>query len=171
MTIGHEPLLTSDDWRLCAQALYHEAELLDGARYREWLDLLAADVDYRILNRITSARENSTPPYDPANYHLRCGRSALEARVARVETGWAFSEDPPATTRRFISNLRATRVGDQLHVKSNMLMFRARWDATAFISAERADIWRDVQGRLLLVKRWIYLDQTALPVENLGAFL
>jgi ethylbenzene dioxygenase beta subunit len=165
------PLLTSDDWRRCAQTLYHEAELLDDRRYRDWLELVADEIDYRILNRTTVARESGAAASDPGNYALRCGRNALEARVLRVDTGFAFSEDPPATTRRFISNIRATRSDDRLTVKTNILLFRARWENSAFVSAERDDIWLDAGGRLRLARRWIRLDQATLPVETLGAII
>lgn len=168
--IGQEPLVTSQDWRACSQTLYREAELLDRGRYREWLDFVAPEIDYRILIRTASARDSGVAECNPMHFHLRCARSGLETRVRRVETGWAFSEDPPATTRRFVSNIRPVRSGDELRVKSNILMFRARWESSAFISAERDDVWREVEGRLLLAQRWIYLDHTSVPVENLGAF-
>jgi len=169
--IEREQLLTSDDWRFCAQTLYREAELLDDRRYRDWLELIDDEIDYRLLNRITAARECSAPAHTPDDYHVRCGRKQLEARIARVETGWSFADDPPAATRRMISNVRPVRGEAELVVKSNLLMIRSRWETTALVSGERHDVWRDAGGRLLLSKRWIYLDQTSLTIENLGLIL
>lgn len=169
--IGREPLVTSDDWQLCAQTLYDEAELLDAGCYREWLAVLADEVDYRILNRVTRAREDAAEPVDPDNYHVACSRAALEARVARVETGWAFSEDPPATVRRFVSNLRIKRAGDRLEVKSNLLVFRTRWESSTLLSAVREDVWLARAEGLRLTRRWIHLDQRLVTAENLGTIL
>lgn len=171
--IDQDPLLTSDDWRLCAQRLYEEAELLDNMQLRAWLALIGPDVDYRVLNRLTREREGGASPFDAQSYLLHCNRSALEARVARVETGWAFSEDPPATTRRFISNIRPVRMSNtRFNIKSYMLMFRARWEEQAFVSAMRDDEWElDEAGQLVLTRRWIYVDHTVLPIENFSVAL
>ena len=166
-------LVTSDDWRTCSQMLFREAGLLDDRRHGEWLTLLDDEVDYRILNRITREKGGDLPAFDPSSYHLRCNRGALTARIERVQTGWAFAEDPPATTRRFISNIQPQRVSpDEIHVASYLLLFRARWDEQAFISARREDVWREFSpGRILLSRRFIYLDQTSLPVDNLSVVL
>lgn len=171
MAVDRASLPAADDFRLCVLTLHDEAELLDGRRYGEWLKIVAEDVDYRIISPVQPPGAESGPVYDPSRYYLRCTRVDLERRVERVHSGWAASEDPPAATRRFLSNIRLLRVGDELHTKSNMLMFRARWDKSELVSAEREDVWREVDGKLSLRKRWIYLDQTSLPVENLGAFL
>jgi ethylbenzene dioxygenase beta subunit len=173
MMIDRDPLITSEDWRRCSQRLYEEAELLDCMDYRAWLTVVGAEIDYRVLNRLTRERAGDASPFDQESYLLRCNRASLEARIARVETGWAFSEDPPATTRRFISNIRPLAVSSaKFTVKSAMLMFRSRFEEQAFLSAMRDDEWElDGNNCLRLTRRWIYLDHTVIPFENFSVAL
>jgi ethylbenzene dioxygenase beta subunit len=173
MMIDRDTVVTSEDWRLCSQRLYEEAELLDRMEYRTWLTVVGAEIDYRVLNRLTRERASGASPFDQESYLVRCNRASLETRVARVETGWAFSEDPPATTRRFISNIRPQAVSSaKFSVKSSMLMFRARFEEQSFLSALRDDEWElDSTSCLRLTRRWIYLDHTVIPVENFSVAL
>jgi 3-phenylpropionate/cinnamic acid dioxygenase small subunit len=171
--IDRDPLVTSDEWRLCSQRLYEEAELLDSMDYKTWLTVIGPEIDYRVLNRLTRERQGNVSAFDPESYLVRCNRASLEARVARVETGWAFSEDPPAITRRFVTNIRLQRVSNsEFKDKSSLLMFRARFEENAFVSALRDDDWeRDGDGDLHLTRRWIYIDHTVIPVENFSVAL
>jgi 3-phenylpropionate/cinnamic acid dioxygenase small subunit len=171
--IDIDPIETSPDWTRCAQRLFAEAELLDAMRYREWLSFVSSEVDYRLLNRLTRERASGESPFDLDRFLVRCNRAALEARVARVETGFAFSEDPPTITRRFITNIQVVRQSDNaLSVKSNLLMFHGRWDEHGFVSAARDDVWaRDASNNLVLKRRWVYLDHTLVPVENFSVVL
>ena len=61
---------------------------------------------------------------------------------------------------------------DEVRVKSNLLIYRARGDAPAeLICAERWDVLRRVEGRWKLARRTVLLDHTSLPTENLAIFL
>lgn len=154
-----------------AQLLFREAEILDAGLLNEWLLMVAPEVDYRVLNRVTRDRGTRQEAFDPNNFLLQCDRLALEARVARQNSDFAWAEETPVTTRRFISNVRARRSGDGFCIKSNLLLFRARWDESAFVSAERIDQWLPGTSGPCLTKRWVYLDHTILPIENLSVFL
>lgn len=160
------------DWHRCSVTLSHEARLLDSGRLRDWLALLAPQVEYRILNRTIRAGA-AADPFDEGDYHLSCDRNALELRVARIETGWAFVEDPPAITRRHVSNVQATyAANDTLRVTSYYLFHRGRRDGSAYLSAMRDDLWHvEADGRLLLARRRIYLDHPVLPTDNLPPIL
>ena len=107
----------------------------------------------------------------PDSFVIACDRAALEARIVRQSSEFAWAEETPAATRRFITNIRVERDGELLRVKSNLLLFRARWENVAFVSAERHDRWIVGPAVTLLAERWSYLDHTVLPVENLGVFL
>jgi 3-phenylpropionate/trans-cinnamate dioxygenase beta subunit len=159
------------EWHAVAQRLFHEAEILDAGQLRAWLALLAPTVDYRVLPRVQRTRPDREQLHQPDGFIMACDRAALEARVTRQSSEFAWSEETPPATRRFVSNVRVERDGDELRVKSNLLLFRARWDVAAFVSAERNDTWLSGEGSLLLAKRWTYLDHTVLPIENLGLFL
>lgn len=164
---------SAGDWRSCLQCLYHEAELLDQGLLADWLALLSESFEYRVLNRVTRERESKEASFVTSNYHVLCDRSAMETRIKRLQSEFAWSEDTPTVTRRFVSNMRATRVDkNTLRIKSYLLLFRARWESSAFVSAERDDEWTSgTDGQLRLAKRWVYLDHSVLPIDNLGAIL
>jgi 3-phenylpropionate/cinnamic acid dioxygenase small subunit len=159
------------EWHAAAQLLYREAELLDAGRLTDWLALIAPEIDYRILNRTQRIRPEREAMHTPDSFVVACDRAALEARIVRLSSEFAWSEETPAATRRFITNVRVERDGDVLAIRSNLLLFRARWENVAFVSAERKDRWIVGPSGALLAQRWSYLDHTVLPVENLGALL
>ena len=159
------------EWHAAAQLLYREAEILDAGRLKDWLALIAPELDYRVLNRTQRIRPERDATYSPDNFVVACDRAALEARIVRQSSEFAWSEETPAATRRFITNIRVERDGDMLRIKSNLLLFRARWENVAFVPAVRHDRWVTGPSGALLAQRWTYLDHTVLPVENLGVFL
>ncbi len=158
--------------------LYEEAELLDDGRYREWLGLLTDDIRYRVPVRIAKERGTDVGPTGVSDrmYHLDEDRDSLEMRVDRIETGFAWAEDPPSRIRHFVSNVRAKPVPgreDETAVKSSLLVYRSRWDKPGHVllSGERQDVLRRVDGGWKLASRLVILDSTTLPTLNLSFFL
>jgi ethylbenzene dioxygenase beta subunit len=151
--------------------LYREAELLDDGRFREWLDLLTEDVRYRVPVRVT--RERGESGVSAEMFHLDEDRDSLALRVDRLETGFAWAEDPPSRVRHFVTNVRPRPQGDELAVRSNVLVYRARWDRGEhdLLSGERHDVLRPGPGGLRLAARTVVLDATTLPTLNLAIFL
>ena len=151
-----------------------EAELLDDGRFRDWLNLLAADIDYRMPVRVTRER-GAGPGFATDAWHFAEDRHRLEMRVHRLETGAAWAEDPPSRTRHFISNIRVTAGETDLEVraKSNLLLYRTRGDVPAhdLLSAERHDLLRREVGGWKLARRVILLDQTTVTTHNFSVFL
>lgn len=151
--------------------LYREAELLDDGRFREWLDLLTDDVRYRVPVRQT--RERGESGVSAEMFHLDEDRDSLTLRVDRLETGFAWAEDPPSRVRHFVTNVRVRPHGDELAVRSNLLLYRGRWDRAEhdLLSGERHDVLRPGPGGLRLAARTVVLDATTLPTLNLAIFL
>lgn len=160
--------------------LYREAELLDECRYREWLSLVTQDITYQVPVRLTRER----PPVggyggvSERMFHLDEDRTSLEMRVARLETGFAWAEDPPSRLRHFVTNVRVgqprtTEKGEEVDVRSYLLVFRSRWDRPefTFLSAERQDVLRREEGAWKLARRLVILDHSTLPTHNLSFFL
>ncbi|MGH2663874.1 MAG: aromatic-ring-hydroxylating dioxygenase subunit beta [Actinomycetota bacterium] len=154
-----------------------EAELLDSGRLREWLGLLTDDVRYRVPIRIVKERsgEGSVSGVVENMYHLDEDHTSLEMRVERLETGFAWAEDPPSRIRHFVSNVRVDEVPErqgEVAVRSNVLVYRSRWDKPTYdlLSAERLDVLRQVDGAWKLAKRDVILDNTTLPTLNLSFF-
>lgn len=154
--------------------LMEEAELLDGGRYREWLELVTEDVRYVVPVRVTRERSAPTDVVDGV-CHMDDDYDALEMRVLRLETEYAWAEDPPSRTRHFVTNIRA-RGGDgdgELHVVSNVLLYRTRGDVPTFdlLSGERDDVLRRLNGSLKLASRRVLLDQSTVLTHNLAVIL
>jgi ethylbenzene dioxygenase beta subunit len=152
--------------------LYREAELFDEWRLREWLGMLAPDIRYRVPVRIAKeklAGESAVTGVSTEMFHLDEDRDSLELRVERLETGFAWAEEPPSRIRHHVSNVR---VGDELAVRSNVLVYRSRWDKPDYdiLSAERRDVFTRVDGVLRLASRDVILDSTSLPTLNLTFF-
>ncbi|WP_197348752.1 aromatic-ring-hydroxylating dioxygenase subunit beta [Streptomyces bathyalis] len=154
--------------------LHREADLLDGRRLPQWLELLHADLDYRIPVRTTRERSAATT-FSAAAFHMIEDRSTCQARVDRLASEFAWAEDPPSRTRRFVSNIQAVYTDEDretIDVRSNLLVFRARSeDAAIHLSGERQDVLSRVLEGWQLRSRTVLLDHTALPTLNLAIFL
>ena len=96
-------------WLELMQFYIREAWLLDERKFKEWLDLFTDDVLYFMPRRKNVPRREAhrelTPLGDLAI--LEEDKRYLEMRVARLETGMAWAEDPPSRTRHLIGNLEA----------------------------------------------------------------
>ncbi len=105
--------------------------------------------------------------------HLDEDSYSLRKRVERFETDHAWAEDPPSRTRRHISNVRAWEAGDDLEVRSNVLLFRSRGDIHApdLVSAGRVDRLRREPGGLKLADRVVALDESVVRMQNFAVFL
>src|SRR5437764_3464317 len=152
------------------QFLYREARLLDSRRFHEWLELFTEDVRYWM-----TARSNRYPRsskaitiLDPARYVkddltredelalLDETKETLAARVARLDTGMAWAEDPPSRTRHLITNIEV-EAGDmhpELKAYSNFLVYRSRGEREQDIYVGgRQGVLRPVDGSLKITRR------------------
>ena len=168
------------------QFLYREARLLDERRFHEWLDLLTDDVHYWM-----GARVNRYPRTSKAISILSPNRyvednktqanelsildetkETLSARVARLDTGMAWAEDPPSRTRHVISNIEvAGEAGPELTVHSNFIVYRSRAESEQdFYVGARQDLLRRIDGGLKIARRKLTLDQNVLSAKNVSIF-
>jgi 3-phenylpropionate/cinnamic acid dioxygenase small subunit len=152
--------------------LVREAELLDTNQMHEWLELVDPDVSYQVPVRITRERTAGLG-FSTSGMHMDESFDSLRTRVARLDSDFAWAEDPPSRTRRFVTNLRVTAGENdgEVNVVSNLLLFRARFDTPAnhLLSGERRDVLRRTDdGGLRLLKRLVLLDHTTLGTPNLG---
>lgn len=155
-------------------ALLQEAELLDDNRVREWFDAFVhEDIDYEVPVRVTRERSGG-PGFAEGSWHMKETWGTLATRVARLDSEYAWAEDPPSRTRRFVTNIRVEPGGsdDEVTVRSNLLIYRGRYDTTdhQLLSGERRDRFRRTDGSWKLVKRLVLLDHTTLPTHNLAIF-
>jgi 3-phenylpropionate/cinnamic acid dioxygenase small subunit len=158
----------------CVDFLNREAELLDDNRIREWFDeMIDQSIDYRVPIRVTRSREEG-PGFSFQGWHMFEDFGSLEARVERLETEYAWAEDPPSRTRRLVSNIRvkAGEAEEEIEVKSNFLIYRGRYDSPDYslIPGEREDVLLRQNGTLKLRKRMVLFDQATLGTHNLAIF-
>jgi 3-phenylpropionate/cinnamic acid dioxygenase small subunit len=157
------------------QALYDEAEALDERRYRDWLACLTDDVTYWMPIRSTRSQaevdDEFTKPGEGALFDE--DRRMLEARVYKLETGYAWAEDPPSRTRHTVTNVRVKEKHSpsEVTVSCNFMLYRSRLDVDEDLwVGRRLDRLRKIDGRWKIARREIYLDQTVLKAKNLSTF-
>jgi 3-phenylpropionate/cinnamic acid dioxygenase small subunit len=169
------------------QFLYREARLLDERRFHEWLELFTDDVRYWMASRnnryprsskaITvlgpDRRREADLDIEEEMAILDETKVTLEGRIARLDTGMAWGEDPPSRTRHIISNVEV-EPGDtasELKVYSNFLVYRTRAETEQdlYVGA-RHDILRRVDGAWKIARRKLLLDQNVLLPKNVSVF-
>jgi 3-phenylpropionate/cinnamic acid dioxygenase small subunit len=155
--------------------LTYEAYLLDERRFREWNDLLTDDLEYWMPVRSARARG------DEANEFAKLGEGAffdetkelIEERIRKLETGFAWAEDPPSRTRHMTTNVRILdkSVPNEVKITCNFLVYRGRLarDEDIWVGCRHDTLRRDGNG-WKLAKRHIFLDQVSLNAKNLSIF-
>lgn len=167
----------------CEEFLYHTAELLDDRRLTDWHDLVTEDITYRVPVRTTRERSNESEFSDTA-YLMKEDWGTLKVRTERMENDFAWSEDPPSRTRRQVTNVRVTDVGDdEVELKNNLVIVRSRKEETdpEFLTMERHDTLRRVADGYVppsggdpgfkLATRCVLLDHTVIPTNSLSIIL
>lgn len=164
--------------RELARFLYREASLLDRGRLQEWFELLAPDIQYRMPVRTTRQKRDGEGFSDTA-FFLDEDYSSIKLRVARLVTDFAWSESPPARTRRSVTNVRLAEqrppeLQDNEHaVMSNLALFSFRGESPApiVLTGERQDIVRSGPEGWKLKSRLVLLDTTIVGIDSLAIFL
>jgi len=93
-----------------AEFLYREARLLDCRKFGEWLDLFTEDAIFWVP-AIGMDRTYTSEPETDLNFIYIVGRSGLEARVFRVESGGSLASNPLPHTRHLVTNVMVDRDG------------------------------------------------------------
>jgi 3-phenylpropionate/cinnamic acid dioxygenase small subunit len=183
----NEPTVDHNLIREIEQFLYREARLLDERRFHEWLQLMTDDVHYWMISRTNRYPKSSKAIaiLDPNRYVeddltredelaiLDENKTTLDARVARLDTGMAWAEDPPSRTRHVISNIEVSPsdTDAELEVYSNFIVYRSRAETEVdFYVGARRDVLRRADGAWKIASRKIILDQNVLTAKNVSIF-
>ena len=181
------PGMNEDVSREVEQFLYREARLLDERRFREWLELLTDDVRYWMGSRSNRYPWSSKAIaiLDPDRYVeddltqegelaiLEETKQTLSQRVARLDTGMAWAEDPPSRSRHLITNIEveSADAANEVKVYSNFMVYRSRAETEQdFYVGARRDLLRRVAGSWQIADRKIILDQNVLLAKNVSIF-
>src|SRR6266566_2922869 len=133
-------------WLELMQFYIREAWLLDERQFTAWLDLFTEDVLYFMPRRKNVPRREShrevTALGDLAVFEE--DKRYLEMRVARLETGMAWAEDPPSRTRHLIGNLEAVPLETgEAEAKTAFLVYRSHLETDhQLLSGSREDVLR-----------------------------
>ena len=162
-------------WFELMQFYIREAWLLDERKLKEWLDLFTDDVLYFMPRRKNVPRRELhrelTQPGDLAI--LEEDKRYLEMRVARLETGMAWAEDPPSRTRHLVGNLEAKlQDNGEVDARTAFLVYRSHLETDhQLLSGHREDVLRKIDGAWKIARRTIVLDANVLLDKNLSVFL
>jgi 3-phenylpropionate/cinnamic acid dioxygenase small subunit len=169
------------------QFLYREARLLDERRFHEWLELFTDDVRYWMAGRSSRyprsskaitvldplRRQESDLAIEDELAILDETKVTLSGRIARLDTGMAWAEDPPSRTRHIIANIEVEPGGtpSELKVYSNFIVYRTRAETEQdFYVGARQDVLRRVDGAWKIAHRKLVLDQNVLLAKNVSIF-
>jgi 3-phenylpropionate/cinnamic acid dioxygenase small subunit len=152
-----------------------EAELLDERRFDDWLDLLHEDLRYwmpiaRNVRHNQPEREY-TRSGSEANWFDE-GKDTLRKRVQQIQGGDHWAEEPRSRTTHLVANVRVDGTdGADIIAKSRFVVYanRLEHDVDLFIG-KRIDVLRRENGKLKVLRRTIYLDQSVLMSRNLTTF-
>jgi 3-phenylpropionate/cinnamic acid dioxygenase small subunit len=152
-----------------------EAWLLDERKFKEWLDLFTDDVLYFMPRRKNVPRREAereiTALGDLAIFEE--DKRYLQMRVARLDTGMAWAEDPPSRTRHLIGNLEAELLENgEVKARTAFLVYRSHLETDhQLLSGYREDVLRKVDEVWKVARRMIVLDANVLLDKNLSVFL
>ncbi len=132
--------------------LYREARLMDLHRYDEWLALFADDALYWIPSNhddVDPMREVSIVYAD---------RGLLQAQVARLASGRAYTQDPPSRICRVVSNVEVSPAeGDQIEVHSVFVLFETRAGRSRTFGGRAIHHLREQHGDFSIARKKVLL--------------
>jgi benzoate/toluate 1,2-dioxygenase beta subunit len=139
----------TDRLREVESFLFHEAALLDAARYADWLALFTGTATYWV-----PSQPDQDNPFDTVSI-VYDDRRLLETRVRRLTAPGAHAQTPPSRTSRLIGNVLP--VGEDsagLVVTARFQMVEYRRDTQRlFAGAYRHTLVPDGSGFRIQAKR------------------
>lgn len=157
-----------------SQFLFHEAELLDDRRLKDWLaQCVDEGIRYIVPLRQTMLKEDGDGFRDDTQLQDDDWK-AVTMRVQRFDSRAAWSENPPTRLRHHVGSIRVQgpEQDDRIAVKSNILLYRSRGESAHhdLLSAERHDVLVRQADGLRLQRREVYLDASTVGTHNFSFF-
>lgn len=169
------------------QFLYQEARLLDQRRFHDWINLLTDDVHYwmpirtgryQSSTRALKILDNSRHIESEVSTERELAifddtKDTLTRRVNRLDTGMAWSEEPPSRTRHLICNVQIEpQTESTWKVFSSFYVYRSRLETEQdlYVGLREDLLRKDDTGALRIAKRKIILDQNVLLAKNVSTF-
>lgn len=99
--------------------IYHEADLMDEAKYEEWQQLFTEDCEYWIPSWSTESEFISNPDYELSLIYWN--KQNIDEYVQRLRSGNAHVMIPSPRSTRYISNVIVERKNE------NEFTVRSKW--------------------------------------------
>ena len=160
---------------------YHEADLLDDRRFRDWLELLTDDISYfmpirRNVKFGQHAERENTRQGEGISWFDE-DKWTLTKRVDQILTGVHFAEEPLSRVCHMISNVQIRKVLPSLddprevETRCRFLVYqnRVEYETYTFVG-KRTDVLRMTDNGWKIARREIILDQNILLAKNLSVF-
>ena len=162
-------MLSETEYRVVEAFLYKEARLADEARYAEWEALWEDDATYWV----PAHPSGDTDPKRQMS-HIYDNRSRIATRIALLQSGHRYSQEPASFMRRLISNMEIekTEAGefDEFIVGSNFLLLelsiQAQHDMRQW-GGRTIHKLRQVDGELKMFWKQVLLVNAAEALPNL----
>jgi 3-phenylpropionate/cinnamic acid dioxygenase small subunit len=166
--------VNQDLWFEINEFMIYEASLLDDRKFHDWLDILADDLFYFMPRKKNRQRKDMareiTPLGDLALFEE--DKESMKMRIARLDTGMAWAEDPPSRTRHIVSNLKVEELGNnEVRARTDFILYRTHLETDQdFFVGCRDDVLRREDGQWKVAKRTIVLDVNVIMAKNLSVF-
>jgi 3-phenylpropionate/cinnamic acid dioxygenase small subunit len=162
--------------------LYNEAELLDARRFDEWLTLFTDDARYWMPMRRNVPHDDRAREFTREGADVNWfdeGKDTLGRRVAQIQTGIHWAEEPPSRICHMVSNVQILRAAppasaapSEVDVRCRFLVYRNRVETeTDVLVGKREDVLRRVDDGWKIARRMVILDQSVLLAKNLTFFI
>src|ERR1700742_502549 len=152
---------------------FHEADLLDERRFRDWLDLLTEDISYFMPIRRNvkfgqhAARENTKRGEGISWFDE--DKWTLTKRVDQILTGVHYAEEPLSRITHMVSNVQIKGArphidkAEELDIASRFLVYqnRVEYETHTFVG-RRHDTLRLTEQGWKVSRREILLEQNIL---------
>ncbi|MFK0570096.1 aromatic-ring-hydroxylating dioxygenase subunit beta [Endozoicomonas sp.] len=167
------------------QFYYREARMLDNREYQQWLKLVTTDIKYRIPVRFIpqpDPKKKDTEAFLSVEQELSQGLAPdfrdenffiLSLRVMRAFKLNSWTDNPPARTRRFISNvevLPSDQEGCYETFSNTMITWSRHQKDNHTFTAQRKDVLRVENGEFRIAKREVIIDWNVITGPSLSIF-
>ena len=150
----------------CEAILYAEARFADELQLESWLDCYDKECIYWIpsIKSMSDPRKEVTLEFQD--------RRRLEDRVARIQTGFAYSMIPPIRTRHLLSNIEFWYGTDEhMLARANFLIDALVRGRHRILSGWCGYALKNYGNNWLITVKQINLIDADLPQENNTFFL
>ncbi|MGH8963001.1 MAG: aromatic-ring-hydroxylating dioxygenase subunit beta [Jatrophihabitantaceae bacterium] len=157
--------------------LAHETSLLDNRCFHAWVEIVDEQFTYQVPTPITPDSPFK-PHYDDRSLLIDESKWSMTTQWFRrfdediYEMSWG--ENPPVRFRHFLTNIRVLQTDDpdEYIAHSNVMLVGTRQsDPPKFVSGERTDTIARRDAGLVLLKRWVVLDQSVIDFPQLRILL